>query len=157
MVDDGNFPIRVFFRDRASHHVEHPGFTLYSRHRSGASAERAYQQLVREMPNKDVELVDVRTGERKRYGSARWRRDHAWSEAFVLNEPACAEAEVLPSGFVDFDDGTRSMYGCLPCPACADDHRASYVRGGKRTVECDECGYVEPGKLVSESERRRKI
>lgn len=172
MVDDGNFPIKVFFRDRTSHSLLHPGFTLWSRHKSGAAADRAYRELVHDVSNevvslsgilpgqnswpKDVEIVDVRTGERKRFGSAAWRRGHAWTEPFKLDEPPCAEL-VASSGVVSSmsnvaieGDDVRNMYGCLPCPSCGGKHRASYVRVEKRTVECDDCGYVEPGKLADE-------
>jgi DNA-directed RNA polymerase subunit RPC12/RpoP len=157
-----NFPIKVFYRDRKSLSMTHPGFTIRSRHSSGTAAERSYWKLTREKPNIDVELVDVRTGERRRHGSASWRRDHKQDEIFVLKEPPCSEPHVAPSGVVTYEVGATNLYGsspniygCFPCPVCGSRFRASYVRAEtkKRTVECDDCGHVEPGRLADDSEK----
>jgi hypothetical protein len=125
-------------------------FTLWSQHKSSIAAERSYRELTREEPSKDIEIVDVRTGERKRYGSRLWRRDHNWDETFKLDEPPCSEPTVAPSGVVDYYDDARNLYGCLPCPSCGGVHRAPYVKEitGKHTVECDDCGHVEPGSFA---------
>jgi hypothetical protein len=49
------------------------------------------------------------------------------------------------TGVVDFDDPARNMYGCLPCPRCKGEHRASYTSGKDAGyVCCDECGHKEP-------------
>lgn len=59
-------------------------------------------------------------------------------------------------GSVDFDSATANMYGCEPCPKCGSKHRAAYTgskaakRWGRATIECDDCGHVEPAEFVDE-------
>lgn len=91
MVNEHNYPLRVLYRDATATGSAHSGFRLWSRHRSAEAAERSYRELCLDMPGTDIELVDVRTGERKRYGSAKWRRDRLWSEPFTLLQPPCSE------------------------------------------------------------------
>lgn len=43
----------------------------------------------------------------------------------------------------------RNMYGCLPCPSCGSEFRAAFGRPWwDFRVECDECGLVQPARLV---------
>lgn len=44
-------------------------------------------------------------------------------------------------------DPANNMYGCPPCPQCGSAYRAPYgsVTAKVLSVECDDCGYKEPG------------
>ena len=95
MINDHNFPIKVYYRDPTSRSLIHPGFSLWSHHRSAKAAERAYRELVADLTKngggKDVELIDTRTGERKRFGGEKWRRRNHWLATFVMQGAPCVE------------------------------------------------------------------
>lgn len=71
---DHLFPLRV------SYQGDDGKMKLWSRHKSPAAAERAYREAIRDMPEKNIEISDQKTGERKRYGSEKWRAGHRWNE-----------------------------------------------------------------------------
>lgn len=48
------------------------------------------------------------------------------------------------SATIDWDDPTRNMYGCTPCPMCRKDFRFGTRRNGANIVACDDCGFTEP-------------
>lgn len=52
---------------------------------------------------------------------------------------------VQASGVISFVSSDTNMYGCLPCPTCNGKHRASYRRETGLIIECDDCGFKEPG------------
>jgi hypothetical protein len=63
----------------------------------------------------------------QRWRSSAWRAQHA------------------QSGTVDYGKPDRNMYGCVPCPRCGSKYRAPYQKV-RFTVECDDCGRIEPGR-----------
>lgn len=51
------------------------------------------------------------------------------------------------SGVVDWEDPQANMYGCLPCPKCGSEYRASYDNGPDAgMICCDDCGFKEQRK-----------
>jgi hypothetical protein len=57
-----------------------------------------------------------------------------------------APEEPAPSGLIDYGSPTANMYGCEPCPKCGAEYRAPYGSETATTIECDDCGHVEPGR-----------
>ena len=55
---------------------------------------------------------------------------------------------VAPSGVVDFEDGSKNMYGCSPCPRCGSVYRCAFQK--TMTVDCDDCEFVEPVEFAVE-------
>ena len=69
--------------------------------------------------------------------------DYMRAKGVAYREPP---RQVSASGIVDDEDPDANMYGCLPCPRCGSQYRASFQRvgGSARDVACDECGFREP-------------
>lgn len=54
-------------------------------------------------------------------------------------------------------DPKRNMYGCLPCPKCGSEYRACFSRPDsaglvENTVECSDCGYAQPARVIDDCE-----
>lgn len=52
---------------------------------------------------------------------------------------------------IDTGDPEENMYGCRPCPKCGSKYRAPFRRGqwpegAEFSIECDDCGFREPGR-----------
>jgi len=57
-----------------------------------------------------------------------------------------------PSNVIDYSSPTANMYGCEPCPKCGGRYRASYNRGGKTFIDCDDCSHTEEASVNDETE-----
>lgn len=56
------------------------------------------------------------------------------------------------TSLVDWNDPTRNLYGCAPCPNCHADHRYATGRGESAVAVCDECGHREPAPFAEDYE-----
>lgn len=62
------WPIRVYIEDYADSSVPGGGvFTLWSQHKSGKAAEKAFKECLRDWPSQRCFVMDASTGERRQY------------------------------------------------------------------------------------------
>ena len=57
---------------------------------------------------------------------------------------------VSETGRIDTFSRTANMYGCEPCPKCGSKYRAPFKPDGVLMIECDDCGFKEPGEIGDE-------
>jgi predicted RNA-binding Zn-ribbon protein involved in translation (DUF1610 family) len=117
---------------------------LYEAYRKGKGI-RLSANDVEELVDKDeaiqTRIANVIAGYTVGFGKEVATRKYTIAELKEIYN--AGESDYVNSDVIRYNEVNANMYGCQPCPMCGSRYRASYIREGKRRIECDDCGYKQ--------------